>query len=51
MLSTKNKIKTFTDRGGLTIRAMGQCPVVHSDKQHINKQWIELIADRNPRPF
>jgi hypothetical protein len=24
---------------------MGQCSLVRSNKQHINKQWTELIGD------
>lgn len=38
-------LNVMITRGGLAILTFGQCPVICSDKQHINDHCADLISD------
>ena len=42
---------TSVYRSRLVIQAFGPCLVGHSDDQHINEQWANLIGDGGPDLF
>ena len=46
-----NAVQYIGIRSGLVIQVVVQCPVVHSDQQHMNEQLANLMGDRCPGRF